>query len=60
MKQVPEGTSVRWLSVESAVKMIFGHFDAIVLALEDDKDKTGKAVEVFHNLCLSTCYSTLN
>jgi len=25
VKQVPEGTSVRWLSVESAVKMIFKH-----------------------------------
>ena len=55
MKQVPEGTSVRWLSVESAVKMIFGHFDAIVLALEDDKDKTGKAAGLWKFFTTSVC-----
>ena len=43
VKQVPEGTSVRWLSVESAVKMIYEYYDCIILTLEDDKDKTGKA-----------------
>ncbi|XP_060063627.1 uncharacterized protein C17orf113-like [Ylistrum balloti] len=41
--QVPEGTSVRWLSVENAVKMIFKYYDSIVMSLEDDKDKTGEA-----------------
>ena len=55
VKQVPEGTSVRWLSVESAVKMIFGHFDAIVLALEDDKDKTGKAAGLWKFFPTSVC-----
>ena len=55
VKQVPEGTSVRWLSVESAVKMIFGHFDAIVLALEDDKDKTGKAAGLWKFFTTSVC-----
>ena len=42
-QQVPEGTSVRWLSVESAVKMIYKHYDSIIMSLENDKDKTGKA-----------------
>ena len=41
--QVPESTSVRWLSIESAVKMILKYFDAIVLALVDDMDRKGKA-----------------
>jgi len=43
VQQVPEGTSVRWLSIESAVKMIYKYIDAIILSLEDDMDKTGKA-----------------
>ena len=43
VKQVPEGTSVRWLSVEAAVKMVFQYFDSIIMSLEDDKDSTGKA-----------------
>lgn len=52
VKQVPEGTSVRWLSVESAVKMIYKFYDSIVMSLEDDKDKTGKAKGIW--LFLST------
>ena len=43
VQQVPEVTSVRWLSIEIAMKMIFKNIDAIILSLEDDKDKTGKA-----------------
>lgn len=42
-QQVPEGTTVRWLSVESAVKMIYKHFDSIIMSLDNDKDKTGEA-----------------
>ena len=53
VKQVPEGTSVRWLSIESAVKMIFSHFDAITMALEDDKDKTGKAAGLWSFIATS-------
>lgn len=47
IKQVPEGTSVRWLSVESAVRMIYNYFDSIVLSLESDKDRTGKAAGLY-------------
>lgn len=32
IQQVPEGTTFRWLSVESAVKMIYQNYDAIVVA----------------------------
>ena len=53
VKQIPEGTSVRWLSVESAVKMIYSHYDAIILSLEDDKDKTGKAAGLWKFLASS-------
>ena len=42
VKQIPDGTSVCWLSVEAAVKMIFQSYDAKVLALGEDKDG-GKA-----------------
>jgi len=52
-KQVPEGTSVRWLWVESAVKMIFEHFDAIIMTLEYDKDKTGKASGIWKFMAIS-------
>lgn len=47
MKQIPEGTSVRWLSTESAVKMIYKYFDCIILSLENDADKTGKATGIY-------------
>ena len=53
VKQVPEGTSVRWLSVESAVKMIYEHYDALVMTLEDDKDKTGKAAGLWKFIATS-------
>lgn len=53
VKQVPEGTSVRWLSVESAVKMIFDNYDAILMSLEDDKDKTGKAAGIWKFMATS-------
>ena len=52
VKQIPDGTSVRWLSVEAAVKMIFQSYDAIVLALEEDKDG-GKAEGLYKFLATS-------
>ncbi|XP_045172073.2 zinc finger protein 862-like [Mercenaria mercenaria] len=47
VKQVPEGTSVRWLSLEAAVKMIYEYFDSIVMSLESDIDLTGKAAGIY-------------
>lgn len=52
VRQIPEGTSVRWLSVEAAVRMIYKFYDSIILSLEDDKDSTGKAKGIW--LFLST------
>lgn len=54
-KQVPEGTSVRWLSQEAAVKMVFEHYDAIILSLEDDKDKTGKTSGIWKFFATTLC-----
>ena len=43
VEKVPEGSSFRWLFVESAVKVIYEHYGALMMTLEDDKDKTRKA-----------------
>ncbi|KAG1686926.1 Transmembrane protein C17orf113 [Nymphon striatum] len=44
-KQVKEPTSVRWLSIESAVTMILKSYDAILLSVENaDAKKDPKAV----------------
>ena len=37
VKQVVEPSSVRWLSVEACVKMIFEYFDSLVMSLEKEK-----------------------
>lgn len=46
VSQITEPTSVRWLSIEAAVKMLFSNYDAIFMALESD-DKSPKAVGLF-------------
>lgn len=52
VKQIPDGTSVCWLSVEAAVKMIFQSYDAAALALREDKDG-GKAEGLYRFLATS-------
>ena len=44
VKQVVELSSVRWLSVEECVKMIFEYFDSLVISLENEKSSNATAV----------------
>ena len=47
VKQVLKLSSVRWLSVEECVKMIFEYFDSLVISLENEKSSNGTAVGIW-------------
>ena len=47
VKQVVEPSSVRWLSVEACVKMIFKYYDSLVKSLENEKDSNVTAVGIW-------------
>ena len=47
VKQVVEPSSVRWLSVEACVKMIFEYFDSLVMSLENEKHSNAMAVGIW-------------
>ena len=47
VKQVVEPSSVRWLSVEACVKMIFEYFESLVMSLENEKSSNATAVEIW-------------
>ena len=50
VKQVVEPSSVRWLSVEACVKMIFEYFDSLVMSLEKEKTSNAKAVGIWQSI----------
>ena len=47
VKQVVEPSSVRWLSVEACVKMIFEYYDSLVKSLENETDSNVTAVGIW-------------
>ena len=47
VKQVVEPSSVRWLSVEACVKVIFEYFDSLVMSLENEKSYNPTAVGIW-------------
>ena len=44
VKQVVEPSSVRWLSVETCIRMIFEYYDSLVMSLENEKSSNATAV----------------
>lgn len=46
VKQVVEPSSVRWLSLEACVRIIFEYFDSLVMSLENEKSSNATAVEI--------------
>ena len=53
VKQVVEPSSVRWLSVEACVKMIFEYFDSLVMSLENEKRSNAMAVGIWQFTALA-------
>ena len=47
VKQVVEPSSVRWLSVEACVKVIFEYFESLVMSLENEKSSNPTAVGIW-------------
>ena len=47
VKQVVEASSVRWLSVEACVKMIFKYYDSLVMSLENERSSNATAVGIW-------------
>ena len=47
VKLAVEPSSVRWLSVEASVKMIFEYFDSLVMSLENEKSSNATAVGIW-------------
>ena len=47
VKQMVEPSSVKWLSAEECVKMIFEYFDSLVMSLENEKSSNATAVGIW-------------
>lgn len=47
VKQVLEPSSVRWLSVETCIRMIFEYYDSLVMSLENEKSSNATAVGIW-------------
>ena len=47
VKQVVDPSSVRWLSVETCIRMIFEDYDSLVMFLENEKSSNATAVGIW-------------
>ena len=47
VKHMVELSSVRWLSVETCIRMIFEYYDSLVMFLENEKSSNATAVGIW-------------